>query len=50
MEAQAQLEREGALKSRRLGTLGTIDAVGALTDVETEEGEEGDEVKPKEKE
>ena len=50
VEAQAQLEREGALKSRRLGTLGTIDAVGALTDVETEEGEEGDEVKPKEKE
>jgi len=50
VEAQAQLEREGALKSRRLGTLGTIDAVGAIPDVETEEGEEGDEVKPKEKE
>ena len=39
VEAQAQLEREGALKSRRLGQLGTIDTAGAL-DVETEEGEE----------
>jgi len=50
VEAQAQLEREGALKSRRLGALGTVDSVGNVTDVETEEGEEGDEVKPKEKE
>ena len=50
VEAQAQLERDGALKSRRLGALGTIDSVGAITDVEAEEGEEGDEVKPKEKE
>ena len=50
VEAQAQLEREGALKSRRLGALGTIDSMGAVTDGEGEEGEEGDEVKPKEKE
>ncbi len=50
VEAQAQLERDGALKSRRLGTLGTIDSVGTVTEVETEEGEEGEETKPKEKE
>ena len=28
VEAQAQLEREGALKQRRLGALGTVDAAG----------------------
>src|SRR5271154_2285626 len=28
VEAQAQLEREGALRQRRLGALGTVDAVG----------------------
>jgi len=50
VEAQAQLERDGALKSRRLGALGTIDSVGSVTDVDAEESEEGDEVKPKEKE
>lgn len=44
--AQAQLEREGALRQRRLGALGTVDAVGAT---EVEEPEE-DEEKPKEKE
>jgi RNA polymerase-binding transcription factor DksA len=37
VEAQAQLEREGALKSRRLGTLGTIDSVGTSTDIEGDE-------------
>jgi RNA polymerase-binding transcription factor DksA len=37
VEAQAQLEREGALKSRRLGTLGTIDAVGTTTEVDGDE-------------
>jgi DnaK suppressor protein len=47
VEAQAQLEREGALRQRRLGALGTVDAVG-LTEVETED-EEAEE-KPKEKE
>ena len=29
VEAQSQLEREGALRQRRLGTLGSIDTVGA---------------------
>src|SRR6478609_2786556 len=47
VEAQAQLEKEGALRQRRLGALGTVDAVG-MTEVETEE-EEAEE-KPKEKE
>jgi len=47
VQAQAQLEREGALRSRRLGALGTVDAVG-VADVE-EEAEEPEE-KPKEKE
>jgi DnaK suppressor protein len=50
VEAQAQLEREGALKSRRLGTLGTIDSVGTTAEGEVEEAEEGEEAKPKEKE
>jgi len=44
--AQAQLEREGALRQRRLGALGTVDAVGVA---EVEEHEEEEE-KPKEKE
>ena len=39
VEAQAQLEKEGALKSRRLGQLGSIET-GGVTEVETEEGEE----------
>src|SRR6266481_9056403 len=47
VQAQAQLEREGALRQRRLGALGTVDAVGQ-TEVEAEE-EEAEE-KPKEKE
>jgi len=47
VEAQAQLEREGALRQRRLGALGTVDAVGVTeTGPEEEEAEE----KPKEKE
>ena len=50
VEAQAQLEREGALKSRRLGQLGTIDSVGTSAEGEVEEAEEGEEAKPKEKE
>jgi DnaK suppressor protein len=51
VEAQAQLEKDGALKSRRLGALGSVDAVG-LTDVETDEdGEQPEEQKAvKEKE
>jgi len=47
VQAQAQLEREGALRQRRLGALGTVDAVG-VTEVESEEEEP--EEKPKEKE
>jgi DnaK suppressor protein len=49
VEAQAQLERDGALKSRRLGQLGTIDSAGA-TDVESDDEEAGEEQKVKEKE
>ncbi len=47
VQAQAQLEREGALRQRRLGTLGTVDTIG-MPEVEGEE-EEAEE-KPKEKE
>ena len=48
VEAQAQLEKEGALKQRRLGALGTIDSSAP---VEVEEDEDMAEEKPaKEKE
>ncbi|HEV2318368.1 MAG TPA: TraR/DksA C4-type zinc finger protein [Verrucomicrobiae bacterium] len=51
VEAQAQLEKDGALRSRRLGQLGTIETSG-VGDVEGEEGEEtveeGSKVKEKE--
>ncbi len=47
VEAQAQLEKEGALRQRRLGTLGTIDNVG-VTEVEEEEEVEEKPVKEKE--
>ncbi len=46
VQAQAQLEREGALRQRRLGALGTVDTVG-VSEVESEEEEP--EEKPKEK-
>ena len=46
VQAQAQLEKDGALRQRRLGALGTVDAVGATEVEEEEEPEE----KPKEKE
>jgi RNA polymerase-binding transcription factor DksA len=49
VQAQAQLERDGALRQRRLGALGTVDAVGIAEGGEGEEGEEPEE-KPKEKE
>jgi RNA polymerase-binding transcription factor DksA len=50
VEAQAQLEREGVLKSRRLGALGSIDSASAA-ETENEDGEEpAEEAKPKEKE
>jgi DnaK suppressor protein len=45
--AQAQLEREGALRQRRLGALGTVDSVGVS---EVEEEEEPEEKPAKEKE
>jgi DnaK suppressor protein len=47
VEAQAQLERDGALRQRRLGSLGTVDSAGA---VEVEEEEETEEKPAKEKE
>ena len=47
VQAQAQLEREGTLRQRRIGQLGTVDAAGA---VEVEEDDEIVEEKPKEKE
>lgn len=47
VEAQAQLEREGALRQKRLGSLGTVDSAGA---VEVEEEEEAEEKPTKEKE
>ena len=43
VDAQAQLEREGALKSRRLGALGSIDSVGTSTDVEGDDDEHSEE-------
>jgi len=47
VQAQAQLEREGALRQRRLGALGTVDAVG-MAEVETEEEEPEEKHKEKE--
>src|SRR5256714_4066793 len=47
VQAQAQLEKEGALRQRRLGALGTVDAVG-INEAEAEDEEP--EEKPKEKE
>ena len=49
VEAQAQLERDGALRQRRLGALGSVDSVGS-NDAETAGDEEEAEEKPKEKE
>jgi RNA polymerase-binding transcription factor DksA len=43
VEAQSQLEREGALRSRRLGQLGTVDATGGM---EADEDDEVVEEKP----
>jgi DnaK suppressor protein len=47
VEAQAQLERDGALRQRRLGALGSVDSSGAT---EVEEEEEAEEKPTKEKE
>jgi DnaK suppressor protein len=49
VEAQAQLEKEGALRSRKLGQLGTIDNSSG-SDTEAGEEEEGEEKPAKEKE
>ncbi len=47
VQAQAQLEKEGALRQRRLGALGSVDSVGVN---EVEEEEEAEEKPSKEKE
>ena len=47
VEAQAQLERDGALRQRRLGQLGTIDNAGA-NEAEGDEEEPEEKVKDKE--
>jgi RNA polymerase-binding transcription factor DksA len=47
VEAQSQLEREGALHQRRLGQLGTVDTTGS---VELDEEEEAEEKPAKDKE
>lgn len=47
VEAQAQLEREGALRQKRLGALGSVDSVGG-SEAEDDDGE--DEKPTKEKE
>ena len=47
VEAQAQLEREGSLKQKRLGALGSVDSAGA---VETEDDDDVEEKPTKEKE
>ena len=49
VQAQAQLEREGALRQRRLGALGTVDSVG-ISEAEPEEEEAAEEKPAKEKE
>ncbi|MGH7977319.1 MAG: TraR/DksA family transcriptional regulator [Limisphaerales bacterium] len=50
VDAQAQLERDGALRQRRIGALGTVDN-GAATEVETDDDEQPEEAKTsKEKE
>jgi RNA polymerase-binding transcription factor DksA len=37
VEAQAQLEKDGALKSRRLGSLGTVDNAGAASETDVDD-------------
>jgi DnaK suppressor protein len=50
VEAQAQLERDGALRQRRLGALGSVDSAGS-SDVESGGADEEEpEEKAKEKE
>jgi DnaK suppressor protein len=45
--AQAQLEKDGALRQRRLGALGSVDSVG-VTEVETDDDEPEEKTKEKE--
>jgi DnaK suppressor protein len=48
VEAQSQLERDGALRQKRLGSLGTVDSTGV---VEVDDDDDNDDSKPaKEKE
>jgi DnaK suppressor protein len=47
VQAQAQLEREGALRQRRLGALGSVDSVG-VTEVEADDDEPEEKTKEKE--
>jgi DnaK suppressor protein len=47
VQAQAQLERDGALRQRRLGALGSVDSVG-VTEVETDDDEPEEKAKEKE--
>ena len=50
VEAQAQLEKDGAFKSRRLGALGTVDAIG-VPEVDADDEDQPEEAKAaKEKE
>ena len=49
VEAQAQLEKEGALRQRRLGQLGSIDNSSG-SDAEAGDDDEADEKPAKEKE
>ncbi len=48
VQAQAQLERDGALRQRRLGALGTVDSVGVSDNEPEEEGEAEEKTKEKE--
>jgi len=50
VQAQAQLERDGALRQRRLGALGTVDSVGGPEVEEPEEEEAATAEKPAKKE
>jgi len=45
--AQAQLEKDGALRQRRLGALGSVDSVG-VAEVEADDDEPEEKVKEKE--
>lgn len=47
VEAQSQLEKEGALRQRRLGALGSVDSAG-ITEVDEEEDVEEKPIKEKE--